>query len=42
MRDLFAVPWLTRSRRTLLSIGAVLILVFSVALQWLPPSGEEM
>ena len=30
MRDLFAVPWLTRSRRTLLSIGAVLILVFSL------------
>jgi hypothetical protein len=30
MRDLFAVPWLIRSRRTLLSIGAVLILVFSV------------
>ena len=30
MRDLFAVPCLTRSRRTLLSIGAVLILVFSL------------
>jgi hypothetical protein len=30
MRDLFAVPWLTRSRRILLTIGAVLFLVFSL------------
>jgi hypothetical protein len=30
MRDLFAVPWLTRSRRILLSIGAVLIVVFGL------------
>ena len=30
MRHLFAVPWLTPSRRPLLSIGVVVILVFSL------------
>jgi hypothetical protein len=30
MRNLFAAPWLTRSRRPLLSIVAAVILVFSV------------
>jgi len=30
MRNLFAVPWLTLSRRTLLSIVAAVILVFSI------------
>jgi hypothetical protein len=30
MRGLFAVPWLTPSRRTLLGIGVVAILVFGL------------
>src|SRR5258708_39476121 len=30
MRNLFAVPWLTPCRRTLLSIVAAVILVFSI------------
>jgi hypothetical protein len=30
MRHLFAVPWLTPIRRTLLSIGVVMILMFGI------------
>ena len=30
MRNLFAVPWLTPSRRTVLSIVAAVIVVFSI------------
>ncbi len=41
MRHLFALPWLTPSRRTLLGIGVVAILVFGVFALLKGTSGER-
>jgi hypothetical protein len=41
MRHLFAVPWLTPIRRTLLGIGVVVILMFGLFALLEVPNGER-
>jgi hypothetical protein len=41
MQELFAVPWLTRCRRTLLSFAVAVILVFSIFALMKTSGGEK-